>query len=229
MTEKQMKSGLRLSHRWVGAVAAAVLLVTCVTGFLLQHPSWLGPPVNPTFTVTADPLVPDRLLRGTHWGVELSQDGGRTWREIPMLAAPTDVVRIIFTSGDPLVVHALGSDALVVSRDGGRVWQDIPVGTSDPGWRTTFLDLAVAPGGGLHLLTDAGLLTSRDEGLSWDWTGPHDAPRTRDWRRFVHDLHTGHLAGAVGRRVVEIGALALLFITVTGVILFRRNGRSLRG
>jgi hypothetical protein len=128
-----------------------------------------------------------------------------------------------------VVVHALGGDALVVSRNGGRIWQDIPVGTSDPGWRATFIDLAVAPGGVLHLLTDEGLLTSRDDGKSWDWTGPRDQSRTRDWRRFVHDLHTGHLAGAVGRRIVEIGALALLFITVSGVILFRRNGRSQRG
>jgi len=228
MTEKQMKSGLRLSHRWVGTLAAVVLLVAGVTGFLLQHPAWLGPPANLPLTVAADPLIRDRLLRGTHWGVEQSQDGGHSWREIPMLAPPTDVVRIVFTPGDPLVVHALGTDALVVSRDGGRIWQAIPVGTAEPGRQAIFLDLAVAPGGELHLLTDAGLLASRDGGKSWDWTGPHDVPRTRDWRRFVHDLHTGQLAGAVGRRVVEIGALALLFITVTGVVLFRRNGRSMR-
>ena len=228
MTGKQLKSRMRLSHRWVGVAATAVLLVTSATGILLMHPSWLGPPANPPLTVTVDPLDPGRLLRGTHWGVELSDDAGGTWREIPMLAPPTDVVRIIFSPDDPMVVHALGADALVVSRDGGRIWQDIPVGISDPGWQATFLDLAVAPGGALHLLTDEGLLTSRDDGKSWDWTGPRDVPRTRDWRRFVHDLHTGQLAGAVGRRVVEIGALALLFITVTGVVLFRRNGRSMR-
>ncbi len=35
MTDKQMKSGLRLSHRWVGTLAAVVLLVASVTGFLL--------------------------------------------------------------------------------------------------------------------------------------------------------------------------------------------------
>jgi hypothetical protein len=229
MTGKQLKSGMRLSHRWVGIVAAAVLLVTSATGILLQHPSWLGPPVNPPLTVTVDPLDSRRMFRGTHWGVELSEDAGGTWREIPMLAPPTDVVRIIFTPDDPVVVHALGADALVVSRDGGRIWQDIPVGISDPGWRATFLDLAVAPGGALHLLTDEGLLTSRDEGKSWEWTGDRDQSRTRDWRRFVHDLHTGHLAGALGRRIVEFGALALLFITVSGVVLFRRNGRSMRG
>jgi uncharacterized iron-regulated membrane protein len=44
----------------------------------------------------------------------------------------------------------------------------------------------------------------------------------------VHDLHTGHLAGLVGRRVTEAGALALVFITVTGILLYRRNGRFIR-
>jgi len=130
MTGKQLKSRMRLSHRWVGVAAAAVLLVTSATGVLLQHPSWLGPPGNPPLAVTVDPLDPDRMLRGTHWGVELSVDAGATWREIPMLAPPTDVTRIIFSPDDPLAVHALGADALVVSRDGGRIWQDIPVGIS---------------------------------------------------------------------------------------------------
>jgi hypothetical protein len=229
MTPKQLKSGLRLSHRWVGGVAALLLLAAGATGFLLQHPDWLGPPPNPTLSVTADPQVTGRLLRGTHWGVELSEDGGRTWRELPMLAPPTDVVRIIFGPDNPLMVHALGADALVGSDDGGRVWQDIPVGAPGLGPEVIFLDLTAGTGGSLHLLTDAGLLTSLDGGRSWAWAGPVDASQSRNWRRLVHDLHTGHLVGLVGRRLTEAGAVALLFLTVTGVILLRRSGRSARG
>jgi len=229
MTEKMLKSGLRLSHRWVGAVAAVVLLVTGASGILLMHPSWLGPPANPTLSVAADPVVAGRLLRGTHWGVEQSKDGGRTWREIPMLGAPTDVVRIVFAPDNPLVVLALGADALVVSRDGGGIWQEIPIEVFEPGRQATFLDMTIAPGGEVHLLTDEGILVGLGGGKSWQWSGPRGGPRSRDWRRLVHDLHTGHLVGVLGRRLVEIGALALLIITVTGLILFRRNGRSLRG
>jgi len=55
MTGKQLKSRMRLSHRWVGVAAAAVLLVTSATGVLLQHPSWLGPPGNPPLALARDP------------------------------------------------------------------------------------------------------------------------------------------------------------------------------
>jgi hypothetical protein len=229
MTEKQLKSRLRQSHRWVGVVAAVILFVTGATGILLQHPTWLGPPLNPTLSVAADPQVPGRLLRGTHWGVEQSLDGGLTWRELPILAPPTDVVRIVFAPDNPSLIFVLGSRAMVGSADGGAIWQDVPV--SAPGLRpeAAFLDLTVRDGGRLYLLTDVGLLSSPDGGESWAWAGPVEVTPSGNWRRLIHDLHTGHLAGMVGRRVVEGGAVALFFITLTGAILFRRNGRNFRG
>jgi hypothetical protein len=228
MTEKQMKSGLRHSHRWVGGVAAIFLLVAGLTGFLLQHPTWLGPVPNPPLAVAVDPADPGRLLRGTHWGVEESRDDGETWREINMLAPPTDVVRIIFSPDSPFVIHALGRDALVRSDDGGRIWRDIPVSAAglEPG--TVFLDLGVGPGGMLRLLTDRGLIASSDEGLTWAGEGLLEVSSSTNLRTMIHDLHTGHILGSAGRRLAEFGALALLFITVTGLVLLRRNGKVFR-
>lgn len=225
MTEKQLKSGLRMSHRWVGLVAALLLLVTAITGFLLQHPGWLGPPANPVLTMAADPATPGRLLRGNHWGVEQSNDGGKTWAEVPMLAPPTDVVRILFSHDDPRTVHALGRDALVVSTDGGRVWSEIYLEDADLEPGTDYLDLTVGSSGELSLLTDDGLLTSSDGGASWDRIYVSTESQQTSIYSFMHDLHTGHLLGAAGRRVVEFGALALVFITITGVVLFRRGGK----
>jgi len=228
MTEKQLKSRLRLSHRWIGGAAALLILVTGASGILLQHPSWLGGSANAPGSVAADPLDEDRLLRGTHWGVEQSDDGGQTWRELPMLTPPTDVFRIVFAPDDPLLVVALGRDALVGSRDGGRVWGAISLGPAAEAPAPKYLDLAVGSLNRLHLLTDRGLLSSRDGGQTWTWTGSQPDPGSRDWRQWVHDLHTGHLLGSLGRRVVEGGALALLFLTLTGVVLFRRNGKVYR-
>ena len=212
----------------MGALAAIFILLAAGSGFLLQHPTWLGPAANPVFAVAADPVVSGRLLRGTHWGVEKSTDDGLTWREVNMLAAPTDVVRIIFAPDDPLVVHALGRYALVGSRDGGRIWRDIPVTAVGLPPNATFLDLGMAPGGYLHLLTDGGLLASANGGQSWEWRGPLAEDSSRDWQGLIHDLHTGQILGSTGRRITEIGALALLFITVTGLVLMRRNGKTFR-
>ena len=228
MTDKQMKSGLRLSHRWVGSVAAIFLLVAGTTGFLLQHPTWLGPVPNPPSAVAVDPADSGRLLRGTHWGVDESRDGGQTWRELNMLAPPTDVARIIFSPDNPQVVFALGRDALVRSDDGGRIWRDISISATglEPG--TAFLDLGVGPGGLLRLLTDRGLVSSSDGGLTWTGEGLRDGDSSTNLRTLIHDLHTGHFLGSTGRRLVEFGALALLFITVTGLVLLRRNGKAFR-
>jgi len=228
MTGKQVKSGLRRSHRWVGAVAAVFILIAGVSGFLLQYPSWLGPPANPVLSVAADPFVSGRLLRGTHWGVEETTDSGLTWREVNMLAAPTDVARVIFSPDDPLIVHALGRHSLVSSRDGGRIWRDISISASGLPPNTTYLDLDVVPGGLLYLLTDGGLLVGANGGKSWEWQGFPDQGSSRDWRGLIHDLHTGQILGVTGRRITGIGALALLFITVTGLVLMRRNGKTFR-
>jgi photosystem II stability/assembly factor-like uncharacterized protein len=228
MTDRKLKSWLRLSHRWVGILAAFILVISGLSGFLLFHPTWLGSKVNTAVSLSADPLTPGRLLRGTHWGVEITTDGGRTWDEIPMLAPPTDVRRIAFAPDDPKTILALGADLLVASYDGGMTWADIPLWLSgiEPG--TVFLDLTVGPGDNWYLLTNEGMLTSTDRGNHWQWTARNAVSPGTDWYRLVHDIHTGYLAGETGRRLVEAGALALMFITGTGIVLYLRNGRILR-
>jgi len=228
MTEKRLKAHLRTGHRWLGAVSAVFLLLAAVTGFLLQHPQWLGPEPDIRLALAADPSDPDRLLRGTHWGVEKSGDGGETWTEVPMLLPPTDVVRILYSPTDARVVVALGRDALVISRDGGTVWEDIPVDAAAAQPGLVFRDVALGPGGRLTLLTDGGLLTRAHDGDPWRWVERVEDRPGADWRRLVHDLHTGHLAGAAGRKLSEFGALALVMIILTGMVLLRRNGKVFR-
>ena len=103
--------------------------------------------------------------------VEVSDDGGMNWREVPMLAAPTDVVSIVFAPDDPLVVLALGRDALVASRDGGRVWRALDLGAATFESGLTLLDVAAGTVGRFMVLTDRGLLNTEDGGMTWSWSG----------------------------------------------------------
>ena len=228
MTEKQLKSGLRLSHRWVGLGAALLVIVTSVTGLLLQHPHWLGEPSAAPSALAIDPTDGDRWLRGNRWGVEVSADRGATWREIPMLAPPSEVHRITFAPDDTLAVLALGRDALVASADGGRVWRDVSPAPQATGPSLDLIDVAVGPRGQIALLTDRGLLESLDGGETWGWSTEGSTEPSADLRSLVHDLHTGQWLGTPGRRLVELGALALIFVTVTGLVLYRRNGKFIR-
>ena len=79
------------------------------------------------------------------------------------------------------------------------------------------------------VLAEDGLLVSKDRGTTWIRTGPPATTGESEWRQFVHDLHTGHILGAPGRRVSEFSALAAIFLTLSGLFMMtRRNGRRSR-
>ncbi len=108
MTRGQKQSLVRRGHSWLGWAASILILVVAVSGIALQHPQWLGAPPNEPLCLAVDPADSSHILRGTHWGVEASTDGGLHWQELPMLVAPTDVARILFVSGvDGEEVYAL--------------------------------------------------------------------------------------------------------------------------
>ena len=225
MTRAQRKSLVRWIHRWLGTTTAVLVGLVSVTGILLQHPEWLGQERARVHCVAADPVDPLRLLRGTQWGVEESVDGALNWHEVPMLAPPTDVRRLVFAAGvgGEHRVYALGARTGVVSSDGGRVWRSMSLPPAAVQDGAVFLDLAIALNGEQTLLTSHG--TYRRSGAG-DWTavGPRLA-NSRDWRQSVHDLHTGQFAGAAGRRMMEIGAWGLVVLTLTGILLAVRNRR----
>jgi hypothetical protein len=217
VTEKQVKNGLKTWHRWLGVVAA-------LTGFLLERPEWLDEGPFAATALAVDPAQPGRYLRGGRWGVEESLDAGSTWLELPMLAPPENVRRIHFDSVDSGLVFALGPQSLVVSDDGGRVWDEIRFTDEALPPGTDLVDMATGPSGEWLVLTAGGLLISHDRGTTWKLPSEPAQPGT-DWRGVVHDLHTGHMFGTVGRRLAEGTALAVVALTVSGLFIAFRRGR----
>ncbi len=226
MTRGQKRSLVRRGHRWLGLAAALLVLVTVGSGIALQHPRWLGGPNNEPLCLAVDPTDAGHILRGTHWGVEASGDGGKNWREVSMLAAPTDVKRILFLTGNSesgaMMICAMGRASVVVSEDGGRVWREISLPTGPEMLGAKLLDLTASGSGNLELLTSAGHYRQGEDG-AWHFVGVRP-PASRDWQRWMHDLHTGHVFGLVGRRTAEGGAWAMILLTVSGLILHGRLG-----
>lgn len=219
MTRGQKRSLVRRVHSWIGVVAAVLVLVAAGSGILLQHPTWFGSEADTALCLAVDPTTPTRMLRGTSWGVEVSEDGGNKWRETPMLAPPRDVARIVFApTADH--VYAMGSQSLVWSFDGGRIWQDLPGPAAERLLGARFLDLTVAPDGTLGLLTTAGQYQRPPAG-PWRAVGEPVTPQV-DRGQWIHDLHTGYLFGTWGRRVVEYGGWSLVLLTLTGLVLSSR-------
>jgi len=203
--------------------------LVAASGIWLQHPAWLGEVDNRPLSLAVDPTDASRFLRGTHWGVEVSEDSGKHWREVAMLAPPTDVSRIVFVPGAPGdgVVYAMGEGSLVMSSDGGRIWYDVSGPSDENILQAEFLDLSVSSTGNLVLLTTVGQYQKTGSG-GWQLVGEPMASKN-NLGQLVHNIHTGHVFGRLGRAAAEGGAWALVILTVTGLILHRRVGRRNQG
>jgi hypothetical protein len=100
---------------------------------------------------------------GGNLGFMMSQDGGRTWRQIsPGVAGPVDFHQMDVSKADSNVVYGMFG-GLQVSRDGGRTWSR--VGSALQG----VIDMAASSKDRdtLYLATRSGLQISSDGGKSW--------------------------------------------------------------
>ena len=219
MTGARRRTLVRQWHRGLGAFVALFVVVVAISGIALQHPDWLGEVASEPMSVAVDPLDSSHLMQGTHWGVEVSNDGGLHWREVAMLTPPTDVRRLLFgpVAGQ---IYAMGATSLVMSSDGGHIWQDVPGPQSEKVWTAQFLDLTCQADGGLALLTSVGLYC-REAGGGWSLVGS-PLVKQSSLGQWVHDVHTGHVFGRVGRRIAEAGAWMMLLLTASGLVLYRR-------
>jgi hypothetical protein len=225
MTERRLRCLLRAWHRWLGAALALFVLVAGGTGLVLQHPHWLGAPAVEVTALAADPRDPQRLLRGSGWGVEVSEDGGASWREAPMLQPPSAVQRIAFVPGVSDTVYVLGAATLLRSADGGRVWELLDLPRTSAGGPVRPRDLGVGTDGTLELLAADGHWRRRP-GEQWRRVSAAGNAEGRDWRQLVRDLHTGRLFGATGRLAADLTAAGLLVLTITGLVLVTRGRRT---
>jgi photosystem II stability/assembly factor-like uncharacterized protein len=111
-----------------------------------------------------DATNPDRLLFGSHVGIQESNDGGFTWS--PGGLSNQDAMQLTSSPTAPLTVYATGHDVFQVSVDGGITWQ--PQSHNLPG--TDIHGFAQDPGDSRRmfaLVSGFGLFGSTDGGGTW--------------------------------------------------------------
>jgi len=119
-------------------------------------------------SVAFDPLHGRRILLGT-WGngVQVSSDGGITWRQTTGKQFTNSIIpRLTVDQHDPGNVYARVEYArLLISRNGGDTWQEssLPI-------TVTVFAIAIAPSDGsrLYVGTDHGVYRSLDHGEHWE-------------------------------------------------------------
>ncbi|MBA3379777.1 MAG: hypothetical protein H0T93_12920 [Chloroflexia bacterium] len=115
-------------------------------------------------SLLVDPANPDRILFGSHAGIQESTDGGFTWADGTL--RDTDAMQLTVSPNAPETIYVTGHDVFQISHDGGQTWQpqvhDLP-GTDIHGF-------AQDPGDPRRLYASVvgkGTVTSGDGGATW--------------------------------------------------------------
>lgn len=116
-------------------------------------------------SLLVDPINPDRILFGSHAGIQESQDAGFTWSDGTL--RNTDAMQLTTNPDAPETIYATGHDVYQVSHDGGQTWQpqahDLP-GADIHG----FAQDAGDPQRLYAAVVDYGTFTSGDGGVTWE-------------------------------------------------------------
>jgi hypothetical protein len=226
-------------HRWLGLLVALPVLVLSVTGVLLNHiesldwaddplPSWLAR----SYGVPLSEQIHGSQVDG-HWyaqtGERLFMDGSA----VASCLAPFQGA----VAAQGLTVAGCGGDLLLLQ--GSEQVERLRPGQGVP----AFTRLGVA-GEALVLETENRLLRFGLENLNSvvlavsDWQPAvieplpavlqprlqaASVPASLNWQRLLQDLHAGRVFGWAGQLVMDLAALLLVILALTGVIIWSRS------
>jgi len=248
--KKRSSSAMRRLHRSFGAGAAVFVLFMVLSGLVINHSNGLGldrQTVSQSFLLDwyglAKPHRIQSFAVGDDW---LSFAGSQLYlndKHVATLPAGVGAV-----SNGHLLVAAGRDELLLLDRDGGLVeklpWNAIgPLPVESIGLHKNSVVSVKADG--QIWLTDADFIDWQrvDKAITeplWSISKPAPADLqqaiTRMYRgeglsveRVLLDLHSGRIFGKIGVLVYDLLALALGFLSISGLVLWlrsRRNGKS---
>ena len=215
---------VRATHHGLGLFLALGALLVVATGLALQHPAWLGRGALPPRVAAADPANPLRLLRASPSLLEESRDGGATWRELPLSAAPDAPLALVFAPPPGRGAWLLGATELLVSTDGGTVWdrRELPprLGLDEPP-----VGLAATAEGCPLVVSSYGAWLGDADGARWTSLWHVEPTRGDRWRDAARRLHAGHWGLPIMPRLYDLSTLLFVVVLVTGLALGLRTRR----
>ena len=247
------KLSWRAYHKWVGVVFALFLLVFCASGIILNHRSLFAPlDVNRAWLPSGYRVhdFNQGVVKGTvrldggqvlafgYNGVWLTDTAAAHWTDYNA-GFPTGVdrrtIRNLVKAKDGTLWCATNHDAY---RHDGKQWQRIDLPKGDE----RLMDLALAGDSmqvvalsrsAVYVITH----TTKDGKPTVTAAVRKELSAAKDFQsketlfRTIWKLHSGELFGLPGKLVVDAIALVLIFLCLTGIILFllpydiRRNNR----
>ncbi len=122
------------------------------------------PPKARVHSVKSDASDSLKLYSATAQGIEVSEDGGQSWQQLPIGGRNEEVFALSLHPLDPDILFVGRRDGLWKSKDGGRSWEALPYPASVP------LSVAIPKSqpDTLYLATARrGVYKSNDGGYQW--------------------------------------------------------------
>lgn len=183
-------------HLWGGLIAGLFLLVFGITGIVLNYK-------KPIFTAL---------------GLEMKQPESKI--NEPQFSKPK-AARATLTTATGLAAMSVNLDgALAAARAewGETTLERIELKNERGEW---VYKIKAKNGGELWGNATTGSHFLKGEYERIDKTGADGTPaRSMDWGKILIDLHTGKIGGEIGKAVMSVAALLLLFLTVSGVYMW---------
>ncbi len=247
--KKRPSSAMRRLHRSFGAGAAIFVLFIVLTGLVINHSNDLGldrQRVSLSFLLNwyglEKPEKIDSFRVGNEW---LSFAGSQLYLNDKPLVTISDGVGA--TANGELLIAAGSDEVLLLDLEGSLIeripWAPINNAPIESVGLHTGATVAVQSAGQTWV-ADADFLKWQplEEAMpSPNWSLPEPAPDellqaiTQSYRgeglnleRLLLDLHSGRFFGSVGVLVYDLLALALGFLSISGLMLWfrsRRNGK----
>ena len=248
--KKRPSSTMRRLHRSFGAGAAIFVVFMVLTGLVINHSNDLGldrQKVSASFLLNwyglGRPESIDSFRVGNEW---LSFAGSQLYLNDKPLITISDGVGA--TANGELLIAAGSDEVLLLDLEGSLIeripWAPINNAPIESLGLHTGATVAVKSAGQVWV-ADADFLKWRlleETTPGPNWSLPESAPDdlqqeiTQSYRgeglnleRLLLDLHSGRFFGSVGVLVYDVLALALGFLSISGLVLWfrsRRNGKS---
>lgn len=234
---------IRKGHRWIGVVACVFLLVVSFTAIALNHrnlwlawtlPSALELKASTTESVdfqsvgakawAADPFLTGHLMASSDKQLFESFDQGVSWQEVKLFIPAEHVISIAYSPITPEKLWvALQDVGVFYSEDNGIVWEELLDLPPDPVAGERLKDLRVGHRDDVYVQTSLGLYYLSSATQKWQSFVNAQADRKLDIQALVWELHTGKFFGVWGIYLYDGVSIALIFLSLSGLLLARRK------
>jgi photosystem II stability/assembly factor-like uncharacterized protein len=174
LSETSKKAARRRASLLLPGIVAIAIVAVAVGAILLsanpggQQTSTTDRPYvgSHLHSMAVDPTNPQKVMVGGHEGAAMSDDGGKTWRQITDLEG-ADPMGWVVSPDEPAKMYAGGHPGFYRSEDGGKTWSQNNSGL--PG--TDVHALGMEPQNPNHLyayIVGHGIYRSPNAGVSWE-------------------------------------------------------------